>query len=240
MKLDDNSAAQYGALAALRAHHGVHFAEALRLLGVSVREFAPYEERWIARLVAAAVADDRNTLHAFGDRYASERERLAKAAPALPPENPNTALDPDATQAPFMRSQPVLPFRYDLPSQTPSPNHPATVSLPRAAREQADDLDATMMMKSPLAQVRLPGFGAALTPTLVPEMSLDAYALLQAELRVAANAAETLRRAGVGSELALDALRQHFFGMFQRDSNAQSEFQTRFRVHLARLTGDVR
>ena len=240
MKLDETSASHYGSLAALKAHHGIHFAEALRLRGANLREFAPYEERWIARLVAAAVADDRDTLRAFADTYALERERLKLASPALPPETPSPVGDPDTTQAPFMRAQPVLPFRYDLPSQVAVSSRTIPASLPEPAPERADELDSTLMIKSPLAEVRLPGFGAALTPTLVPEMSLDAYALLQAEIRVGANPSEALRRAGVPSEGALDGLRQHFFGVFQRDPNAQSEFQARFRVYMARLSAGSR
>ncbi len=240
MKLEDTSATQYGELAALKVHHGIHFAEALRLRGATLREYTPYEERWIARLVAAAVANDRETMGAFADAYALERERLKVAAPVLPPEPATISGDPDTTQAPFLRAQPVLPFRDDLPrvDRVLSRNPPPVLAEPSPRR--VDDLDGTMMIRSPLAEVRLPGFGGTLTPTLVPEMSLDAYALLQAELRTGAKPAEVLRRSGVASEGALDVLRQHFFSLFQRDPNAQSEFQERFRVHLARLSTGAR
>lgn len=240
MKLDDASASQYGSLAALKAHHGVHYAEALRLNGVNVRDFGPYEERWIARLVAAAVADDRETLRAFGDAFAMERERLRLASPALRLEQPGAQCDPDTTQAPFLRAQPVLPFRLDLPSQVTVSRGHVAAPVSEAAAVGGDELDGTMMIKSPLAELRLPGFGAALTPTLVPDMSLDAYALLQAELRVGKSPSDALRRAGVASEGALDGLRQHFFALFQRDPEVQALFQERFRVYLNRLSGGSR
>jgi hypothetical protein len=241
---------QYGRLAALKVHHGNHFPEALRLRGVGVRDFERAEERWMERLRRAAVDDERSTLQAFASAFAAERERLARESPKLPPEQPaaesaGESLDPDVTHPPFRRTAPVLPFREAaeaaLASRRPEPR-PAPRSEPRhePRPESVDPLDGTLTIQSPLRAVDLPGFGATLTPTLVPEMSLDAYAMLQAELRVSPQSPEPLRRAGIPSEGALEALRQRFFQLFQTDPQAQADFQTRFRAHLARLTGGAR
>jgi hypothetical protein len=240
MKIDEESASQFGCLAALKAHHGVHFAEAYRRLGGEPRTFGPYEERWRELLVKAAVDNDRATLASYADAYAAERKRLRSQAPLPPKEVPNAAIDPDTTQPGFLRALPVLPFDTGValptapsgPVRTPAPE-PAKSSLPSGA-----DLDSTVMLRSPLAAVASPGFGGQLTPTLVPEMSLDDYARLQAELRVTQNPVDVLRRAELASENSLEALRRHFFAKFQRDPNAQSEFQLRFHAHLSRLKGE--
>jgi hypothetical protein len=245
---------QYGRLAALKVHHGNHFPEALRLRGLRVRDFERAEEHWMERLRRAAVDDDRPTLQAFASAFAAERERLAKESPKLPPEQPTgesagESLDPDVTHPPFRRTAAVLPFREAAeaalatrrPEPRPDPRpEPRNEPRPEPRPESADALDGTLMIQSPLRAVELPGFGAALTPTLVPQMSLDAYAMLQAELRVSPQSLEPLRRAGIPSEGALLALRQRFFQLFQSDPHAQAEFQTRFRAHLARLTGGAR
>jgi hypothetical protein len=237
------SAAQYGQLAASKVHYGVHFPEAMRRLRLSLPAFERSEERWVEKLRRAAIEGDRSTLEEFATAYAAERARLAEDAPRLAPEPQQSTLDPDVTHPPFQRNVAVLPFREAaraLLESTRVPPMSSGVTAPDLATAEAsprDELDGTLMIRSPLASVSQSGFGASLTPTLVPDLSLDAYAMLQADLRVSPNSAEPLRRAGVPSEGALEALRQRFFQRFQADPQAQAEFQARFRVHLARLGG---
>lgn len=235
---------QYARLAALVAHHKVLGEGALERRGYPLDRYRSEHRRWTRAIEVSLVEGDTRLAERFGSEFARERARLralpeeAEVLTPLPANASNTVahpevapladVDPDETLLPRPAKGPVLPFVPDAAATPPAP-------LPIAPREaNTIDPDETHLVPSPFVAARTApaSFGEALTPTMVPDLTVDAYALLQAELRADGESEQAWRRVGVSSEAAKRALKERFFELFRRDPQAQADFQGRFRRYF--------
>lgn len=235
---------EYARMAALVAHHKPTGEEALARTEYPLARYRSERSRWTRAIESRLVEGDTRLAERFAGEFARERARL-RALPdpdepvSTPPAKssndnapvkaaPMAALDPDETLLPLPAKGPVLPFVPD-PAATPP------VPIPIAPRDAGTvDPDETNLLPSPFVAVRPASatFAEALTPVMVPDLTVDAYALLQAELRADGENDQAWRRVGVNSEAAKRALKERFFELFRRDPQAQADFQVRFRRYF--------
>lgn len=179
---------------------------------------------------------------------------VAAPAPVAPPVAVAPPVSPlDVSEEEEQRTMaavfpsPGSPAPAPLPfSSTPSPEFVKNLSAPRAVpvREQRKSLDSTVPanMMSPIPEA-LPfahGAPAAAPPPKVPQMTLQAYASLCAELSVTPEkSAEVLRRYGVHDEHARRALDEEWRARLAAHPPSNQEWQklyTTYRDWLRRKT----
>ncbi len=145
---------------------------------------------------------------------------------------PTEAISAVAPLIQALRTLPTAPAIPFAPSSSPAP----LPSAPRYVRPPAE-LSGTIDVASlPLPTALAMPFTPPEAAPSAPELTLEQYAHLRAQLAVRGEEdAETLRQFGVGSRAAKEALQARFAAQFRNDPTAQARFVQLVQQRVAEL-----
>lgn len=170
----------------------------------------------------------------FGNKPSTSAAEPAPAPkPAPSPAKPGVSgetLPLGASLLPY-----VMPFaKSGAPAQpAPAPAQPAQ-ALPAAAPAQAAPAQPAQALPAaaPAQPAPAPAFAAVARPnSAAPEMTLDAYASLCAEMTVhPQHRADILRRYGIADDAALRVLHVRWRDRFVQDPATESQWQSKYKT----------